>query len=118
VSAGHGPPFLRRRDGSVVELPRTGPVLGVLADAEFGLAEAPTLEPGDALLLYTDGLVEATDGSREIYGEDRLRDSLSRRAAASPRAKPVLEGCLSDLDAFTGSRPADDDVSCILLRAL
>jgi serine phosphatase RsbU (regulator of sigma subunit) len=118
ASAGHNPPLLWRPDGSVTELARTGPVLGVLPDAEFPLAEGPLLGPGDALLLYTDGLVEAQDGAHDLYGEDRLRESLRRRAAATSGARPLLDGLLADLDAFTGARPADDDVSCVLLRAL
>jgi sigma-B regulation protein RsbU (phosphoserine phosphatase) len=118
VSAGHNPPLLWRPDGSLRELERTGPVLGVLSDAEFGLAEGPSLAPGDALVLYTDGLVEAQDPAREIYGEDRMRASLARHAASHLGAKPVLDGLLADLDAFAAGRPADDDVSCVVLRAV
>jgi sigma-B regulation protein RsbU (phosphoserine phosphatase) len=118
VSAGHNPPLLRRRDGAVVELGRTGPVLGVVSGFSYPTAQAPPLEPGDALLLYTDGLFEARDPRDELYGEDRMRDSLARHAAASPRALPVLEGVLADLDAFAAGRAADDDVTAIVLRVL
>jgi sigma-B regulation protein RsbU (phosphoserine phosphatase) len=116
VSAGHNPPLLWRKDADLAELARTGPVLGVVPDFEYRMAEAPALVPGDALLLFTDGLYESQDPAKEIYGEDRLHASLARHAAASPLAKPVLDGVLGDLDAFTAGRPADDDVTCIVLR--
>jgi sigma-B regulation protein RsbU (phosphoserine phosphatase) len=70
ANAGHNQPILVRRDGSASRFDRGGPVLGVLADAVYELGQV-TLEPGDRLVFFTDGLVEATDG-REEFGEDRL----------------------------------------------
>jgi sigma-B regulation protein RsbU (phosphoserine phosphatase) len=116
VSAGHNPPFLWRPDGTVLELERTGPVLGVVEEFAYRMAEAPPLQAGDALLLYTDGLFEARNAANDIYGEERLRESLARHSSSTGRARPVLEGVLADLDAFTGARPADDDVTGVVLR--
>jgi serine phosphatase RsbU (regulator of sigma subunit) len=118
VSAGHNPPLLRRPDGEIVELPRTGPVLGVLADAPYHVADAGVLEPGAVLMLYTDGIYEAHDADGTMYGEDRLRASFERHAGGGADARGVLDGVLGDLSAFVGEHPLDDDVTCMVVRAV
>jgi sigma-B regulation protein RsbU (phosphoserine phosphatase) len=118
VSAGHNPPLLRDAAGEVSELARTGPVLGVIADANYGLAQAGTLSPGSVLMLYTDGIYEAHDAAGEMYGEVRLRASFDAYAARSGSAADVLDGVLADLTAFVGDHPLDDDVTCLVVRVL
>lgn len=124
VSAGHNPPLLARADGTLHELGKTGPALGVVDEPGYRLAEPVALRSGDVLLLYTDGLYEAhgpdagpPDAEEaEIYGEERLQDSLRRHNARAPSARALLEGLLGDLAAFVKGRPLDDDLTCLVLR--
>jgi phosphoserine phosphatase RsbU/P len=116
VSAGHNAPLLLRAAGGIEELPRTGPVLGVYAEATYGLADPVRLAPGDSLLLYTDGLFEAWGDDGVLWGEDRMRAAFEAHAATSSSAAAVLEGVFADLKAHVGSKPMDDDVTCLLLR--
>ena len=77
VNAGHNPPLLARPDGRVERLQATGTVLGVFSDASYDQA-ALTLDPGDRLLLYTDGITEARDRHDEEFGEERLSALLAQ----------------------------------------
>jgi serine phosphatase RsbU (regulator of sigma subunit) len=119
ASAGHNPPLLRRRDGSVEELGKTGPVFGFHEDHAYGLAAPVPFGPGDALLLDTDGLFEAR-GERdgEPWGEERLRDALCAHVAAGRSSREVLDGVMQDLLAYVGSRPFADDVTGLLVRGV
>jgi sigma-B regulation protein RsbU (phosphoserine phosphatase) len=118
VSAGHNPPLLLRADGEVSELTRTGPVLGILAEAPYTLSDPIALQAGDVLMLYTDGIFEAQDEAGEMYGEERLRASLIERARGGAAAGEILDGVLGDLAAFVGDQPLDDDVTCLVIRSV
>ena len=118
VNAGHNAPYLWRGGRVVTELSATGPVLGVVPEVAYRTGGPLTLEPGDALLGYTDGLFESRGPSGEPWGEDRMQASLTAHAGSDPRARPVVDGLLRDLQAFLGDRPVDDDVTCLVLRAL
>jgi len=82
VNAGHCPPILRRRNGNLESLGATRPVLGLMLDAGFR-SERIVLAPGDRLLLYTDGVTEASDGSGEEFGAQRL-ETLMAKAEDQP----------------------------------
>jgi sigma-B regulation protein RsbU (phosphoserine phosphatase) len=118
VSAGHNPPLLLHSDGTIEELHRTGPVLGVVAAAPYRLSEERVLASGDVLMLYTDGIYEAHNTSQEMYGEDRLRESLTRNTQGGASASEILAGVLRDLDAFVGLAPLEDDVTALVVRAV
>ena len=76
VNAGHCPPILRRQNGGIESLGPTRPVLGFMLDEGFG-SERLILSAGDRLLLYTDGVSEASNGSGEEFGHDRLMGLLA-----------------------------------------
>ena len=76
VNAGHCPPILRRRDGTMTSLDATRPVLGFMLGSGFG-SERLALAPGDRLLLYTDGVTEAANGDGEEFGPERLASMLA-----------------------------------------
>jgi sigma-B regulation protein RsbU (phosphoserine phosphatase) len=118
VSAGHNPPLLRAADGTIQELGRTGPVLGVLPEAGYTVAGPHTLASGAVLMLYTDGIFEANDGHGEMYGEERLQASFAAHSEAGASATAILDGVLADLRAFVGAQPFDDDVTCLIVRVL
>jgi sigma-B regulation protein RsbU (phosphoserine phosphatase) len=116
VNAGHMPPMIVRADDGSVEEPRDhGMAMGVLEDIEYEDREAH-LEPGDLLLVYTDGIVEASDVRRQMFGRERLSE-----AASKNRAKSALElaECISDaVDAFVGDAPQFDDLTLVVAKRM
>ena len=128
-SAGHPEPLLSRPDftGPVAKLartpeqqegfvPRRGNLLGLeVLEDRYPVARVPVF-PGDALLLFTDGIVEATNEDREEYGTERLTAALRSSAGGTgTNAAERLRAVLSDFDAFMGSLPCDDDLTLLLL---
>lgn len=106
VNAGHNPPLLVRASGAVERLDPTGIALGILSTAPFDEPEA-TLHAGDRLLLYTDGITEATNLEDEEYGDARLERFL--RTHRSTPADTLLAALRDDVLAFCGPvRPRDD----------
>jgi sigma-B regulation protein RsbU (phosphoserine phosphatase) len=113
TNAGHYFPILVRADGSTERLSEGGPVLGVLADAEYGQAHV-ALAPGDRLVLFTDGLTEARSDADEEFGEARLLDAAVLHRACSA---PAIQARLADAVAtFTGGR-LQDDATLIVMAA-
>jgi sigma-B regulation protein RsbU (phosphoserine phosphatase) len=104
ANAGHNQPIHVRRDGAVARLDCGGPVLGVMADADYELGSL-TLEPGDRLIFFTDGLVEATDG-REEFGEDRLAALVQARR--SQAAGALVAGLVDEVKSFSHDARGDD----------
>ncbi len=109
--AGHPFPMLRRADGSLVELGRGSLPLG-LKDPLPVLCEPLDLEPGDLLLLYTDGLPEAIDLAGNAFGYPRLAEQL----AAGGDCTAVHERLRGALDAHLGGEPLRDDVTLLLIE--
>ena len=107
ANAGHNPPILRRAAGTIEQLARTGRVVG--AFEKLHLTEAAiTLAPGDALVLYTDGVTDALNAAGEDYGVDRLIAAIT--AAPTP-APALLDFVRADLAAFTQNAPQPDDIT-------
>jgi phosphoserine phosphatase RsbU/P len=112
TNAGHNYPYLRRADGSLVELDKGGLLLGLFDDAEYELGEIP-FAPGDGLILFSDGIPEATDSRGDLYGEERLQ-ALWRDAARTPTGE-VIERLLADVGAFRGSAGQSDDMTIVVV---
>lgn len=106
---GHPQPLLRRADGSVTPVGRVGTVLGLLPQVEIHEAVVE-LDPGDTLLVYTDGVTEARLGD-ELFGDQRLADAL---AAADGGADRVADAVLAAVQGFTVDR---DDVALLVMTA-
>jgi serine phosphatase RsbU (regulator of sigma subunit) len=118
VNAGHPAPFLLKRNGDLRQLDEGGAVLGPLADATYERGFV-RLEPGDQIVLYTDGIVEAApegphDGEPDEYGVDRLV-ALARSLAGSP-ARTVVESMLADVERVCGDSSAQDDRTLVVVR--
>jgi sigma-B regulation protein RsbU (phosphoserine phosphatase) len=113
ASAGHTPALLVRAGGASEPLGATGPPLGLLREARYG-GEDRSLEPGDLLAVYSDGIVEATDPDNREYGLERLAD-LCRRRRAEPLAA-LAAAVEADLRAFAAGVPIADDRTLLLLR--
>jgi len=113
ANAGHNPPLVRRVDGRLELLPKTGPLLGILDVEAMRLTERSLrLEPGEALVAYTDGLTDAENARREFYGLTRLQAALTNAAAT---AQATLNHLLADLADFTGFAPQSDDMTILVM---
>jgi len=113
VNAGHNPPALRRATGAIEWLSTGGLPLGVDADAGYE-AGGLSLESGDELLIYSDGVVEAQNVQGELYGEDRLTEWLGATRAAT--AADEQASLMAALDRFVGDAHREDDITCLVLR--
>jgi serine phosphatase RsbU (regulator of sigma subunit) len=113
--AGHPPALLvRKGTGEVIQLKGDGFAIGFFEDSEYSLVE-DKLEPGDMLLLYTDGISEAQNRSMKPYGLDRLSAAL-QKCAGGASCGDVLGGVLDDVDVFREERIINDDVTALCLR--
>ena len=114
VNAGHNPPLLyRSSSGSFEELGRTGLVLGV--DSSIQLDQHSTsLEPGDCLVLYTDGVTDALNAAEQPFGEQRLRGAIQRGASGS--AQTIAQGLLHALQEFIGGADPFDDITLLVAK--
>ncbi|HEY1730914.1 MAG TPA: PP2C family protein-serine/threonine phosphatase [Terriglobales bacterium] len=115
VNAGHNNPMLRRRSGLIERLDAGGMPLGIMEDAGYESGEA-TMEPGDWLIAFTDGVIEAENSLTQEYGEQRLMMMVHSGVSLTPAM--MLNSILIDLDRFVGSAPQHDDVTCMLMRAV
>ena len=114
-NAGHNPPFLiRAGTGEIEKLEATGRILGILPDAGYEPGRDLWLEPGDVLLLYTDGVTEARDKSEELLGEERLGDMLRR--AAGGTAEEIVTSIRAEVRAWTSGAPNDDDLTMVAVK--
>ena len=106
VNAGHNPPLLVRSGGAIERLCATAVALGVVSETPFESAEL-TIEPGDRLLLYTDGVTEAENPQDEEFGESRLIAFLGAHRGDTDRG--LLDGVLANVLLHgQGVRPRDD----------
>lgn len=113
-SAGHNPALLVRPDGSASFLTAPkGLSLCLLDDFEFRAASV-VLEPGDTLLLYTDGVTEAFNTAREEFSDERLSDVAASTPGSSPPA--LLQRILADVRTFADGAPQSDDITMLALR--
>lgn len=115
INAGHNPPILRRSSGTIERLTAGGLPLGIQADATYE-SGAVSLQPGDWLLIFTDGLVEAMNSRNEEYDEPRLLNVLQASVTATP--DELMRRIMTDLDTFVGTTPQHDDVTCMLVKAV
>lgn len=110
--AGHPHPLVRRADGRVETVGAGGPPVGLIAEAEFERV-AIDLAPGDAFLMYSDGLTECADTWGDMLEEDGLMDLL---AAIPPDATAAVDGIEAALRAHSGINGFEDDISMLLFR--
>ena len=114
INAGHNNPILRRSSGQIERLDVGGLPFGIMPEAKY---EAATiiLAPGDWLVIFTDGLVEAVNARDEEYGEFRLLSAVEASKLLPP--SELLKRLMFDLDVFVGNTPQHDDVTCMLLKS-
>jgi sigma-B regulation protein RsbU (phosphoserine phosphatase) len=110
--AGHPPPLVCEGDGDVVTLAAgDGPALAVDPSAEFSQRQY-TLDRQDVVVIYSDGVTEALDPKKGLYGEERLAKAISK----APRsARGVRQAILDDLQTFVRGEPQSDDLTLVCL---
>ena len=115
INAGHNQPILRRRSGIIERLDAGGLPLGIKADAPYETG-AVTLQAGDWLVVFTDGVVEAVNDAGVEYGEEPLIGILSGGTELPP-AK-MLSRIMVNLDSFVGTTPQQDDITCLVIKGV
>jgi len=117
VNAGHNPPVVVRRDGSIDWLEGGGPPVGMFSDSTY-VEKVVRLEPGDFVIAYTDGVIEATNPGGEAWGVQGL---LRAAAAWAPKSSDGVEDLVrlifNSMDDFSRRRQSDD-VTLAVLRAV
>ncbi|HEX9941321.1 MAG TPA: PP2C family protein-serine/threonine phosphatase [Thermoanaerobaculia bacterium] len=115
VSAGHLPVLhYDPRSGRFDEVGQGAPPLGTALQARYEPVRRP-IAPGDLLVFYTDGLVEARNAHDQEYGEARLQRAISR-AAGSRTARGIRDAVLGDLSNFKGDQEQADDMTLVVAR--
>jgi len=111
-NAGHPSPLVVRASG-IETVESTGLPLGMFSSEQFGTTRLH-LDPGDALLIFTDGVVEAEDAAGTQYGVERIARVATGAHSLEPAA--LVDSCSRDLAAFVNGRPYADDVTMMALR--
>lgn len=113
VNAGHCPPLLVRGDGDIRRLEAGGPVLGMLAGARYDYGEV-IVEPGDLLVIFSDGIVEASNANEEEFGDERLISIMQNHRRDSPAE--ICSRVLANVNAFIGAQTSQDDQTLVIAR--
>lgn len=115
INAGHNQPMLCRKSGALERLDAGGLPIGITADATYQSASV-VVAPGDWLVIFTDGVVEAMNTRGDEYGEPRLLAVVATSSAGTPGQ--MMQRIMTDLDLFVGNTPQHDDVTCLLLKVV
>jgi serine phosphatase RsbU (regulator of sigma subunit)/anti-sigma regulatory factor (Ser/Thr protein kinase) len=111
ANAGHDLPYVKTADG-VVELRARGMPLGLMPGMSYEEKEA-VLQPGESVLLHSDGVVEAHDPERDMFGFPRLKETV----ADAPGGQELIDRVIADLEAFTGpGAEQEDDITMVTLQ--
>jgi len=114
TNAGHNPPYLlRTATRTIEELTVGGPVLGILPAARYQSATV-RLDPGDVVVMFSDGITEAQSVSGEEYGEERLLSALS--GVCTLPAAAISKAIGESVEQFMGAAPAADDITLVVAR--
>lgn len=114
VNAGHNFPYLLRpQSEDIIELEASGLPLGMLGNMSYESKQI-NLGRDDVLALYTDGVTEAMDKSKQQYSEERLKRALKNSLVAP--ARQIKDDILEDVRAFIGQEPPSDDLTLLVLK--
>ena len=113
ASAGHDPPVIVSGLDSRFLQTDGGPVLGLIEGAVY-VEERTDLNPGDTLVVYTDGVTEAMDLEAHLFSAERIREAL--RFSGSRSSSDVLDALLASVRAFVGDAPQSDDITVMVVQ--
>jgi phosphoserine phosphatase RsbU/P len=114
VNAGHNAPILRRANGSLETLEAGGLPLGIQSSVKYETASSE-LKPGDALIFFTDGVVEAFNESGDEFGNARWLSAI--RNLPDWDAQQTLQFLMKRVDEFVGATRQSDDITCLVFRS-
>ena len=113
-NAGHTPLLLYRADhGSFARLDTEGMPIGIELDVEYGQASC-SLQPGDVVVLFTDGVVEAMNGELEQFGLERLQRVIRENNVLS--ARELTDKIYGNMTEFVGKAEQHDDATLLLMK--
>jgi len=113
ANAGHNPPILVRSGGQAEMLEGGGPVLGILSIAPYCEMRAQ-LEPGDMLVLYSDGVTEATNSAYDEFDEERFIEVL--KANRTLPAEEIVQAVIAAVTDFAAGAPQADDITLLVAK--
>jgi len=113
-NGGHNSPYILRANGNVDQLPvSTNCIVGAIGDVEFS-NDKTSLGVGDTLILYTDGVNEATNADNQEYGDDRMERLLGTLAGKS--CQDIINAQREDVKNFVGDAPQSDDITLMAIK--
>ena len=116
TNAGHNPPYVIKANGSIKRFPYSQNVIaGIVKDYPF-TEESFQLEPGDTLLLYTDGVTEAVDTEEKEYGEERLEALLKNTSQVG--CQQMIDMVKDEVKTFEGDAEQSDDITLLAIKRL
>lgn len=117
ADGGHELPFVVSKTGEVREIDKIGGLaLGFIPDYQFHSGTIQ-LQPGESLFIYTDGVTEAMNPAHELFGAQRIHDTLARTPAGA-NAKTLTEDLLTSVKTFVNGAPQSDDITVVMIRYL
>jgi len=115
-NAGHNPPYLLRKNGSIEALEEGGLILGVFKTITPYAESSVTFLPGDVLVMYTDGVSEAMNQNDDQFSEEKLEAILKESTHLS--AKEIINRVQQALESHTRGTPQSDDITLLVLKAI
>ena len=116
VNAGHNPPYLVHKDGSMDELITGGIILGMMPDMPYEIGTCQ-LNHGDTLMMFTDGVTETMTLDDVEYEESRLIDFL-KSSVHEKNPEMINNQLITDLEKFAAGAPQSDDITILTLQVL
>jgi sigma-B regulation protein RsbU (phosphoserine phosphatase) len=117
-NAGHNPPLVIKRDGDSRTLPCEPSLALAAIEGTCYISQEVTLNPGDCVLLYTDGVTEATNRSGEFFSDERLRNVAGFPITGGERSREILERISKELGKFADGAEQSDDITMLALVIL
>jgi phosphoserine phosphatase RsbU/P len=114
VTAGHYPPLILAANGTISSLQLCGPALGITGDTSFDVKRA-VISPGDLILAYTDGVIEAKDAKEDLFSHNRLLSILQTPAGSAQEVLQRIEECVR---VYTGDTEPSDDITMMAVKRL
>lgn len=113
VNAGHNCPFVQKQDGAFEMFrAKANLVFGLMEDVPYR-EQTLTLNPGDSIYLYTDGVTEALNPEQELFGDDRLYEILNRHRARAGEPETFVQAIYREVQAFADGEPQADDITML-----
>ncbi|MGO9133848.1 MAG: PP2C family protein-serine/threonine phosphatase [Methylovirgula sp.] len=114
ANAGHNPPYVLRRDGTIDTLTGTGGMaLGIMEEMRYQTQQC-RLAPGESLICFSDGVTEATNAAGALFGEARLVTLIDGQMAAHPTE--LFATIIAEVDSYMSIAPMADDVTLLVIR--